>query len=192
MRPLVVLSLVSGIAFFSCSAGYSRSYAVHIDKSFSPEERGEIMGSLNEWSARTGAHLGPVDIIDRPHAWAPHPFNEDLFLVVAANDRSCPDNQPLKSFVAMHYHFDATHIECFDMVWFRAHSALLPRTVLHETGHALGLRFPGKDPTHEMDPKVPSVMHPVVGDDAEHVTCTDVASFCNEYGTCDLTREDCI
>jgi len=203
IRLSLFAAAVTTAAALFAACGARDTYDVHIDATFTPDERVQIVDALHEWQT-VGASFPSIDV--RPHEDAftrpdESTFAGELWIVQSepvnlsseGTARACPEARAVggkTGRAGVTYDVGANAIECLDTEYLRSTPGLLRTAVLHETGHALGLRFMGGDRFHYTGAR-PSVMHIGVDDDAPHLTCVDVAAFCGASGDCDLNEGDC-
>lgn len=179
------------LGFYYYTSFLVSKFHVHVDDSFNKEERGVILDSLKEWSESTEGIAKFEDIkyeaVDKLNKYDPKGLSflrRDLFIVkVKHHEDSCPilhhrlEDIEIGETVV---YYSGNAVECLESDY-ALKRQYFRRVVLHETGHALGLRFPGKDSGHNTNESEDSVLHPSVLDDSNYVTCSDLYYFCKQY-----------
>lgn len=207
----ILVSVASFIFMCSCTNGPRDNYDVHIDASFTAEEQEYIVRGLEEWENSTGhnAKFPSVDIVDHNSAWTDpdslnHSLDADLWFVKANHlgktVSGCPNGTRLSNNMdgnlSVHYNvggLSTNHVICIDTENFvDQYDSLFYNSVLHETGHALGVDFPDEKDTTHYSGTLPSVMKPGIPEDASHVQCIDIVGFCTgNPNDCTMSEKDC-
>jgi len=159
-----IFCIVGPWCLAACAPTAYPEYEVNVDERFSAEDQAIVESALREWEDRTErrvqfyVHVGPLP--------ASMPSN-GVYIMRTGRWGQCTDGHGLHpQWCGIMYPARGGHVECLD-------GEYLYSSVLHETGHVMGLQH---------NDTAPGAMRSNVGE--PHLTAADLDQFCQVSGLC--------
>ena len=151
-----------------------------LDRNFSEKEVLFITQGAMAWSEATN-HIVDFDIVTLPNTDIPVTKNDIVFIKVNPDYPNIIVLDSINKKTTLGLYDDEAIIHTIELVSDRIDDEEYPSVVMHELGHALGLKH------NEGLDGIGTLMYPTIGLGANYITEDDLKNFCKLYH-CDASK----